>query len=175
MGGTEYEKKSFKVDMGVKAPEMSGEEIQKIADERMREARNDAIKQEDEELKKYREGLDALLSSCPFDPLNDRVLVYPERVGLYDKKTKSGIIVIDSIKKNAKKATNKGVVLAVGPGLTLVTGEVIKPSCSKGDVVMYEQFGYSEVYIGDSLCHVCRAGDLLGKASRDSSERLAGF
>jgi co-chaperonin GroES (HSP10) len=130
---------------------------------------------EEQQKKEYEGSLKELLESCPLKPLNDRVIVFPERVGAYDKKTDSGIIVIDSVKKNAKKATNKGTVLGVGEGLILATGEKIVPNCSVGDVIMYEQFGYSEVYLNNNLCHVVRAGDILGKADSSQGKRVAGF
>jgi co-chaperonin GroES (HSP10) len=165
--------------MGTKEPEMSGEEINRLAEEKAREARSEILEKEKNDREEYEAALNALLKDSPFTPLNDRILVFPERVGSVDKKTESGLIIIDSIKKNAKKATNKGTVLCAGPGLKLPTGEFVSPPCATGDVVMYEQFGYSEVFLKvngkEWLCHVCRAGDILGKSSSAQANRVAGF
>lgn len=149
------------------------------AHERLRKEIDEA---ETEDQKKYLQELEWLLTNNTTEPLNDSILIFPERVGVFGNKKKdikkddgsiAKLIIEDGIKKNAKKATNKGTVIAVGPGLMLQTGEFIRASCEKGDVVMYQQFGFSEVYINGSLCHVARAGDLLLKAK--DGKGLAGF
>ena len=190
MSGVDYEKKSFSVTMGTS--EISEEErasIAKANQERVDAEREDFLKREDEKMDEYNRGVQWLLDNNFFEPLNDRVLVVPEKVSSFGNKTKDVVnevtgktvklLLADEMKKNAKKATNKGVVIAVGPGLQLPSGEFIRPNVDKGDTIMYEQFGYSELYLipdGDLkeiLCHVTRAGDILGRSKH--GDKMAGF
>ena len=153
----------------------------RVYDAECEKRRKEIEETEDTDAKKYLEELDSLLTSCPCEPLNDSILVFPERVGLIGNKKKEittdtgkkvTLLIDDTQRKNAKKATNKGTVIAVGPGLQLPTGEFIAAGCKKGDVVMYQQFGFAEVFVNGSLCHVTRSGDLLLKRTMGNQWRV---
>lgn len=73
-------------------------------------------------------------------PLYDRVLV--ERVE-EDSKTVGGIIIPDT----AKEKPAKGVVVAVGLGLRDDNGKVQPLEVKKGDVVLFEKWGGTEIKV----------------------------
>lgn len=184
MSGCDYDKPKFTVFMGGEGgmKEMTPEEVRAIDSVKQAELKSDMDKLDREKREKFKADMCRLLENCVLEPLNDRILVLPElmdisasvaKTVIRDDGTVGKILGTDSTKKNAKRATNKGIVLASGPGLQLATGEFIKPCVEKGDTIMYEQFGYSEVYIDGILCHVTRAGDVMGRAK--NGELLAGF
>jgi len=75
-------------------------------------------------------------------PLGDRIVVKPAEE---EEVTKGGIVLPDT----AKKRPREGEVLAVGPGKVLDNGERAPMEVSVGDVVVYSEFGGTEVTIGD--------------------------
>lgn len=75
-------------------------------------------------------------------PLGDRIVVKPAEE---EEVTKGGIVLPDT----AKKRPREGEVLAVGPGKLLDNGERAPMEVSVGDVVVYSEFGGTEVTIGD--------------------------
>lgn len=68
-----------------------------------------------------------------FKPLSNRVFIEPLEEG---KTTSSGIVLPDSDKKS-----NKGKVVAVGPGRINDKGERIAMSVKVGDLVLYREYG----------------------------------
>lgn len=74
-------------------------------------------------------------------PLGNRVLVRPLTE---EDKTSGGIVLPDSAKKRPQEAE----VLAVGPGRVLDSGEVAPMTVRKGDIVIYPEYGGTEVKIG---------------------------
>ena len=78
-------------------------------------------------------------------PLGSRVLVRPLTA---EEQTSGGIVLPDSAKKRPQEAE----VLAVGPGRVLDSGEVAPMTVKKGDVVIYPEYGGTEVRIsGEDL------------------------
>jgi chaperonin GroES len=88
-------------------------------------------------------------------PLEDRILVKPLEA---ETKTASGIYLPES----AKEKPQQGKVVAVGPGKMLDSGERLKPSVKKGDVVVYGRYAGTEVEIKKVTHLIMREGDLLG-------------
>ena len=86
------------------------------------------------------------------NPLSDRVVVKPEAA---EEKTASGIILPDS----AKEKPQIGEVVAVGPGKTSDSGQLIKMTVKKGDKVLYGKYSGSEIDGGDLL--IMRESDIL--------------
>jgi len=86
------------------------------------------------------------------NPLSDRVVVRPEAA---EEKTASGIILPDS----AKEKPQIGEVVAVGPGKTSDSGQLIKMEIKKGDKVLYGKYSGSEIDGGDLL--IMRESDIL--------------
>lgn len=75
-------------------------------------------------------------------PLADRIVVKP---GKEEEVTKGGIVLPDT----AKKRPREGEVVAVGAGRMLDNGERAPVDVSVGDVVIYSEFGGTEVTVGD--------------------------
>jgi chaperonin GroES len=69
--------------------------------------------------------------------LNDRVIA---KVGWFPE-TVSGIAMAGQTLVDGQAKTNLGKVIAVGPGVTLRTGERIDVSVKVGDIISWEQFG----------------------------------
>ncbi len=71
-------------------------------------------------------------------PLNDRVLVRPLDA---EEKSAGGIILPET----AQEKPREGKVIAVGPGRLLDSGERQEMSISVDDVVIYTEYGGTEV------------------------------
>ena len=70
-------------------------------------------------------------------PLNDRVLVRREEE---EEKSSGGILLTGT----AKEKSNKGTVVAVGPGRTTDDGKVIPVSVKVGDRVVFASYAGSQ-------------------------------
>jgi chaperonin GroES len=86
-------------------------------------------------------------------PLADRVVVKPAEL---ESKTKSGIIIPDT----AKEKSQKGKVLAVGPGF-YQNGNLIPLSLKIGDVVLYKEYGGDEIKLEGEEVMILKADDIL--------------
>ncbi|MCI0512942.1 co-chaperone GroES [candidate division KSB1 bacterium] len=87
-------------------------------------------------------------------PLADRVVVKP---GEPMEKVKSGIIIPDT----AKEKPQQGEVMAVGPGKTADSGQVIKMEVKVGDKVLYGKYSGTEVTIDGDDYLIMRESDIL--------------
>jgi chaperonin GroES len=72
-------------------------------------------------------------------PLHDRVLVRREEE---EEKTAGGILLTGT----AKEKSNKGVVVAVGPGRVLDNGQVVPVSVKAGDRVRFASYAGSQSF-----------------------------
>ena len=88
-------------------------------------------------------------------PLQDRILV--ERVES-EGKTKGGLYIPDS----AKEKPAEGIVLAVGPGKTLDSGELAAPQVKEGDRVLFGKYSGTEIKIEGEERLIIREDDILG-------------
>ena len=87
-------------------------------------------------------------------PLSDRIVVKPEPA---EEKTASGIILPDT----AQEKPQMGKIMAVGPGKTSDTGQLIKMTLKKGDKVLYGKYSGTEINVsGDDLL-IMRESDIL--------------
>jgi len=78
-------------------------------------------------------------------PLGDRIVVRP---GKEEEVTRGGIVLPDT----ARKKPREGEVLAVGPGKMLDSGERAPMEVSVGDVVIYSEYGGTEITVdGEEL------------------------
>lgn len=73
-------------------------------------------------------------------PLGDHILVKP---GEAEQVTASGLVLPDT----AQKKPREGEVLVVGPGKLLESGQRAPMEVSVGDVVVYAQYGGTEVTV----------------------------
>lgn len=89
-------------------------------------------------------------------PLGDRVLVKP--LAADDTRTPSGIIIPDTAKQEKPE---RGVVIAVGEGRRLDSGEFVAPRVSVGDTVMFSKYGFDEITIDDVEYVIVSEGSIL--------------
>ena len=87
-------------------------------------------------------------------PLSDRIVVKPEAA---EEKTASGIILPDT----AQEKPQMGKVIAVGPGKSSDSGELIKMSLKKGDRVLYGKYSGTEITVNGDDVLIMRESDIL--------------
>ena len=87
-------------------------------------------------------------------PLSDRIVV---RVQEAEEKTASGIILPDT----AQEKPQMGKVIAVGPGKSSDSGELIKMSLKKGDRVLYGKYSGTEITVDGDDVLIMRESDIL--------------
>ena len=87
-------------------------------------------------------------------PLSDRIVVKPEAA---EEKTASGIILPDT----AQEKPQMGKVMAVGPGKSSESGELIKMSLKKGDRVLYGKYSGTEINVSGDDVLIMRESDIL--------------
>lgn len=88
-------------------------------------------------------------------PLHDRVIV--KRVE-EEQVSKGGIIIPDT----AKEKPIKGLVVAVGPGRKLDSGEVRALTVKAGDHVLFSKYGGTDIKIDNEEHLILREDDILG-------------
>ncbi|KAL7466667.1 hypothetical protein ACHAXS_006955 [Conticribra weissflogii] len=89
-------------------------------------------------------------------PLGDRILI---RKADKEVKTASGIL----LPTDKGKEPNEGTVVAVGPGIRDVSGNLHPPTLKAGDTVLLPKYGGTEVEIGEEKLALFREEDILGK------------
>lgn len=89
-----------------------------------------------------------------FRPMDDRALVEPVEA---DEKTAGGIILPDT----AREKPQRGVVIAVGPGKLLDSGQRGEMGISVGDEVFYGKYSGTEIEFGTDRYVVLRESDIL--------------
>ena len=90
------------------------------------------------------------------NPLDERIVVEPVAA---EETTAGGIVLPDS----AQEKPQRGVVLAVGPGKLLDSGERGEPSVAVGDEVIYGKYAGSDVEVDDREVKILRESDVLAK------------
>ncbi len=88
-------------------------------------------------------------------PLGDRVLVKPMEK---EKKTKSGIIIPDTVDKERPEM---GRVIAVGEGKVGDDGKVIPIRVKVGSTVLFAKYGPDEVKIDDEEYLIVSESNIL--------------
>jgi chaperonin GroES len=88
-------------------------------------------------------------------PLGDRVLV--KRLEEKEQKI-GGIIIPDTSKEKPQEAE----VIAVGPGKTDDNGKHIPMEVKKGDKILMEKYGGTEIKIEGEECMILKQDDILG-------------
>ena len=87
-------------------------------------------------------------------PLGDRVIV---EVVDEPQTTASGIVLPDT----AKEKSQKGKVIAVGPGRLLDSGERAALEVSEGDTVMFAKYGGTEVTLDGKELMILQERDII--------------
>ena len=91
-------------------------------------------------------------------PLDDHVVVEPIEA---EETTAGGIILPDA----AKEKPTRGRVVALGPGARLDDGTRAPMAVAVGDVVVYNQYGGTDVSLEDTDYKIVRESDLLAKVN----------
>ena len=87
-------------------------------------------------------------------PLSDRVVIKAEDA---EEKTASGIILPDT----AKEKPQIGEVVAVGPGKSSDSGNLVKMTLKKGDKVLYGKYSGTEINHDGIDLLIMRESDIL--------------
>jgi len=87
-------------------------------------------------------------------PLGDRIVVKP---GPEEEVTKGGIVLPDS----ARKKPREGEVVAVGPGKLLDSGERAALEVKVGDIVVYSEYGGTEITLDGEDYVILDEGSVL--------------
>ncbi|OCX63440.1 co-chaperone GroES [Thioclava sp. SK-1] len=90
-----------------------------------------------------------------FKPLHDRVLV--KRVES-EEKTKGGLIIPDS----AKEKPAEGEIVSVGEGARKDSGELIAPSVSAGDRILFGKWSGTEITLEGVEYLIMKESDIMG-------------
>ena len=88
-------------------------------------------------------------------PLGDRVLVQRVEAG---EEIRGGIVIPDS----AKEKPQEGVVVAVGAGRVLDSGQKVAMSLKAGDKVLFGKYSGSEIKLNDEEYLIMTEGEILG-------------
>tara|TARA_Y100000994_G_scaffold222596_1_gene202959 strand:- start:141 stop:425 length:285 start_codon:yes stop_codon:yes gene_type:complete len=90
------------------------------------------------------------------NPLADRIVLKAQEA---EEKTASGIILPDT----AKEKPQMGKVIAVGPGKTNDSGNVIPMTLKNGDTVLYGKYSGTEINVEGEDLLIMRESDILAK------------
>jgi chaperonin GroES len=91
-------------------------------------------------------------------PLNDRILIKPLKE---DEKTSGGIF----IPQTAEEKSDKGEVVAVGPGKLLKNGERAAMSVKPGDKVLFKKYSAEEIKMNKEEYLIVSEEDILAVIS----------
>jgi chaperonin GroES len=87
-------------------------------------------------------------------PLSDHILIET----IKEAKKKGGIILPDTVDK---ERSEKGKVIAVGPGKINNDGKRMPTEVKKGDVVMFKKYSPDEVKVDDKEYLIVKEEDIL--------------
>ena len=90
-----------------------------------------------------------------FKPLGDRILV--QRVEA-EEEVRGGIVIPDT----AKEKPQEGLVVAVGVGRTLDSGDRVEMAVKAGDRVLFGKYGGTDTTIDNVEYLILREDDVLG-------------
>ena len=90
-----------------------------------------------------------------FKPLGDRILVQRTEA---EEEVRGGIVIPDT----AKEKPQEGVVVAVGDGRVLDSGDRVEMAVKAGDRVLFGKYGGTETTIDDVEYLILREDDVLG-------------
>jgi chaperonin GroES len=89
-------------------------------------------------------------------PLDDRVVVEPTSA---EEKTAGGIVLPDA----AQEKSQRGTVVAVGPGRILDGGKRAAVSVAVGDQVLFGKYGGTDIEVDGKDLKILRESDILAK------------
>ncbi|MAT16772.1 MAG: co-chaperone GroES [Planctomyces sp.] len=89
-------------------------------------------------------------------PLDDRIVVKPIEA---EETTAGGIVLPDA----AKEKSQRGEVIAIGPGRLLDSGERCAVGLEVGDTVLFGKYGGSDIEVDGEEVKILRESDILAK------------
>ena len=89
-------------------------------------------------------------------PLEDHVAI---KVHEPAKKSPGGILMPTTLEKESQK----GTVVAVGPGRHLESGQLLNMEVTVGDTVLFTRYGGSVISVGNQELKIMRQSELLAK------------
>ena len=96
------------------------------------------------------------MSKISIRPLDDRIVVEPLDA---EETTAGGILLPDS----SREKSQRGTVVAVGPGKLLDSGERGEVAVSVGDEVIFGKYGGTEIEVDGNEVKILRESDILAK------------
>lgn len=96
----------------------------------------------------------ATAKKVKINPLDDRIVVRQKEA---EEITAGGIVLPDT----AKEKPQRGIVVAVGPGKLLDSGDRAEMDVKKGDDVFYGKYSGTEVEINGEELVILRESDVL--------------
>lgn len=87
-------------------------------------------------------------------PLSDHILLEP----LVEETKKGGIILPDTVDK---ERSEKGKVIATGPGKLDKDGKRVPLEVKKGDIVVFSKYGPNQIKVDEKEYLVAREDDIL--------------
>jgi chaperonin GroES len=91
-------------------------------------------------------------------PLGDRVLVEPLSDEEREKTTKLGIVIPDTVEK---EKSERGRVIAIGPGKMTEEGKLIPLSVKENQIVIFSKYGPDEIKVGDKEYYIIKEENIL--------------
>jgi chaperonin GroES len=91
-------------------------------------------------------------------PLGDRVLVEPLSDEEREKTTKLGIVIPDTVEK---EKSERGKIIAVGPGRVTDEGKIIPLGVKKGQIVIFAKYGPDEIKVGNKEYYIIKEENIL--------------
>ena len=98
------------------------------------------------------------MANINIKPLGDRILLEPLRDEEREGKTKSGIVIPDTVEK---EKSERGKVIAVGPGRVTDDGKLIPMTVKKGQKVIFSKYGPDEIKIQDKEYYIIKEENIL--------------
>lgn len=96
------------------------------------------------------------MSKINIRPLGDRVLVEP--VDANTEKTKSGIIIPDTI---SKEKSEQGKIIAVGEGKRNEEGKLVPMNVKKGQRIIFSKYGPDEIKVDGQEYFIISESNIL--------------
>ena len=97
-------------------------------------------------------------------PLQDRILVERSEE---TEQVRGGIVIPDS----AKEKPQRGVVVAVGDGKRLDSGEVVALTVKEGDAILFGKYSGSEITVDDNEYLILKEDEVLAIIEEGQKEK----
>lgn len=96
-------------------------------------------------------------------PLHDRIVV--KRIGEQEQ-IRSGIVIPET----ARERSQEGEVMSVGDGKVLESGQKLRMSVRKGDLILFGKYSGTEVKLEDEEYLIMREDDVMGILQRKPNQ-----